>query len=216
MNQATDKSRNDNSPKRGEDSSPDEGLRSLIAQYRQAYPRLATVAAAIVGDQAQAEDIVQEAAIIAMEKIADFQVGTNITAWLAEIVRRCALNYRRKIQNRKTFAADPASLVQLAQDTATAVPSPIVDPAGNLLADQSAFDDELSIALGRLSHDARCCLLLRTIQKLSYTEIAEIMQIPEGTAMSHVHRSKNELRNRLRPTTTVKSPSAKSFPERPR
>jgi DNA-directed RNA polymerase specialized sigma24 family protein len=59
-------------------------------------------------------------------------------------------------------------------------------------------------------------LLLRTIQKLSYTEIAEIMQIPEGTAMSHVHRSKNELRNRLRPTTTVKSPSAKSFPERPR
>lgn len=194
MNQATDKSRNNH-----EDSSSDEGLRSLVAQYRQAYPRLVTVAAAIVGDQSQAEDIVQEAAIIGMEKIADFQVGTNITAWLAEIVRRCALNYRRKIQNRKTYAADPASLVQLVPSSPGENAGSIMDRSGNLVADQMEFDDEVSIALGRLSHDARCCLLLRTIQKLSYAEIAEIMQIPEGTAMSHVHRSKNELRNRLRP-----------------
>jgi RNA polymerase sigma-70 factor, ECF subfamily len=56
----------------------------------------------------------------------------------------------------------------------------------------------LQTALQRLSPDARCCLLLRTIQKLSYIEIAEIMQIPAGTAMSHVHRSKSELRNKLR------------------
>jgi RNA polymerase sigma-70 factor (ECF subfamily) len=212
MKQATDKSRNEDSRTRGEDSSSDEGLRSLVAQYRQAYPRLTTIAAAIVGDQAQAEDIVQEAAIIAMEKIADFQVGTNITAWLAEIVRRCALNYRRKTQNRKTYAADPASLVQLARDSSgELVAAPLVDASGNLLADQAAFDDEVSIALQRLSHDARCCLLLRTIQKLSYTEIAEIMRIPEGTAMSHVHRSKNELRNRLRPT-----PLEESIPDQPR
>ena len=202
MKQATDKSR-----KTAEDSSSDEGLRSLVAQYRQAYPRLTTIAAAIVGDQTQAEDIVQEAAIIAMEKIADFQPGTNITAWLAEIVRRCALNYRRKTQNRKTYAADPSSLVQLAHDSSggRSAALPIVDRQGNLLADQSAFDDEVSLALQRLSHDARCCLLLRTIQKLSYAEIAEIMRMPEGTAMSHVHRSKNELRNRLRPTALEKS-----------
>jgi RNA polymerase sigma-70 factor, ECF subfamily len=199
MKPATDKSRNDNPRKRAEDSSSGEGLRELVAQYRMAYSRLTTIAAAIVGDQTQAEDIVQEAAIIAMEKISDFQVGSNIVAWLAEIVRRCALNYRRKTQNRKTFAADPSSLVQLAQDSVGGVVAvPITDRTGELVADQSAFDDEVLTALQRLSADARCCLLLRTIQKLSYAEIAEIMEIPEGTAMSHVHRSKNELRNRLR------------------
>ena len=202
MNQATDKFR-----KKSEDSSSGEGLRELIAQYRVAYPRLASIAAAIVGDQTQAEDIVQEAAMIAMDKMASFQPGSNLVAWLAEIVRRCALNYRRKTQNRKTYAADPASLVHYAQDSAggTAV-SPIVDRTGELLADQAAFDDEVMIALQRLGPDARCCLLLRTIQKLSYTEIAEIMQIPEGTAMSHVHRSKNELRNRLRPQESQEPP----------
>lgn len=193
MNQPTGKP-----GKNSEDSSTDEGLRDFIAQYRQAYPRLTTIAAAIAGDSIQAEDIVQEAAIIALEKLDEFQPGTNLVAWLAEIVRRCALNYRRKTQNRKTYAADPASLVQLAHSPATGLALPIAGQTGDLLAEQSDFDDEMMIALGRLSHDARSCLLLRTIHKLSYTEIAEIMQIPEGTAMSHVHRSKNELRNRLR------------------
>jgi RNA polymerase sigma-70 factor (ECF subfamily) len=195
MNQPTGKP-----GKNSEDSSTDEGLQDFIAQYRQAYPRLTTIAAAIAGDQIQAEDIVQEAAIIALEKLDEFEPGTNLVAWLAEIVRRCALNYRRKTLNRKTYATDPAGLVQLAQASTFGLgASPIADQTGDLLADQSAFDDEMIVALGRLSHDARCCLLLRTIQKLSYTEIAEIMQIPEGTAMSHVHRSKSELRNRLRP-----------------
>lgn len=194
MKQATTKTR-----KISEDSSSGEGLGDLIAQYRLAYPRLTTIAAAIVGDQTQSEDIVQEAAIIAMEKIADFQSGSNAAAWLAEIVRRCALNYRRKMQNRKTYAADPSSLVHLAQDSVgAAVRLPIAEQTGELLADQGAFDDEVILALERLSPDARCCLLLRTIQKLSYAEIATIMQIPEGTAMSHVHRGKMELRNRLR------------------
>jgi RNA polymerase sigma-70 factor (ECF subfamily) len=193
MNQPTGKP-----GKNSEDSSTDEGLRDFIAQYRQAYPRLTTIAAAITGDQIQAEDIVQEAAIIALEKLDEFQSGTNLVAWLAEIVRRCALNYRRKTQNRKTYAADPASMVQLAQSPATGLALPIAGQTGDLLADQSDFDDEMMTALGRLNHDARSCLLLRTIHKLSYIEIAEIMQIPEGTAMSHVHRSKNELRHRLR------------------
>ena len=58
-------------------------------------------------------------------------------------------------------------------------------------------------------------MLLRTIQKLSYTEIAEIMQIPEGTAMSHVHRSKNELRNRLRPPALEQSAPATQMTEFP-
>lgn len=203
MRQATGKSRN-----LAEDSSSDEGLRELVAQYRVAYPRLATIAAAIVGDQTQAEDIVQEAAIIAMEKISDFQVGSNIGAWLAEIVRRCALNYRRKTQNRKTFAADPSTMMHLAQDPAGGMARlPIVEGTGELLADQSAFDDEVLTALKRLSPDARCCLLLRTIQKLSYADIAEIMHIPEGTAMSHVHRSKNEMRNRLQTQNSLNQPA---------
>lgn len=171
---------------------------SFAAQYREAYHRLTLVAAGVTGDRQAAEDIVQDAAIIAYGKIAQFSPGSNFAAWLAEIVRRCALNYRRKTQQRRTFAADPVLLGQL---TDRAGPrddvSPVAPQTGAILADQASFDDQLTAALAQLSEDARCCLLLRSIEKLAYAEIAALLQIPEGTAMSHVHRSKATLRKIL-------------------
>jgi len=170
----------------------------FVAHYEDAYSELALLAAAIIGDRVQAEDIVQEASIIAIQKLNHFQPGTSLKAWLAEIVRRCSFNYRRKTQNRKTFAADPTNLGQITKDSSTNSGSwPIKEQSGELVDDQSAFDDTVLHALSGLSEDARCCLLLRIVQKLSYAEIAELMQLPEGTAMSHVHRSKATLRRIL-------------------
>lgn len=172
--------------------------KSFAALYREAYPKLTLVAAGVTGDRQSAEDIVQEAAIIAFQKTCQFVPGTNFAAWLAEIVRRCALNHRRKTRQRKTYPADPAVLGQLNHHVAiNADPWPIARESGDILDDQASFDDELLGALNELSDDARCCLLLRTVEKLSYAEIAALMNIPEGTAMSHVHRSKSALREKL-------------------
>ena len=63
------------------------------------------------------------------------------------------------------------------------------------------FDDEVPRALNAMSDIARCCLLLQVVQNLSYAEISELMQIPPGTAMSHVHRGKTMLSERLQNTT---------------
>jgi RNA polymerase sigma-70 factor (ECF subfamily) len=172
----------------------------FAAQYQIAYPRLTLIAASITGDRWQAEDIVQEAAMIAVEKADCFVPGSSVAAWLAEIVRRCALNYRRKSRGRKTYAADPSHFSQLADRAGAAEPAPIAATTGELLADQRSFDDEVLHALEALSDSARCCLLLREVQKLSYAEIAELLHIPEGTAMSHVHRSKEALRQKLSTT----------------
>jgi RNA polymerase sigma-70 factor (ECF subfamily) len=152
----------------------------------------------MLNDRAAAEDIVQDAAVIAYQRARDFVPGSNFTAWLAEIVRRCALNYRRNQKSRRTYAADPAELARLnGRPSAAAEPSPIAPTSGELLDDQAAFDDELLAALQQLSAEARCCLLLRTVEKLSYAEIAVLMKMPEGTAMSHVHRSRTSLRKML-------------------
>jgi RNA polymerase sigma-70 factor (ECF subfamily) len=154
------------------------------------------VAAGVTGDRASAEDIVQDAAVIALEKAGEFRPGTNFAAWMAEIVRRCALNHRRKAKGRRTYAADPAVLARFGDRTPDggAEYGPVASAKGEVLANQAALDDELVAALGRLSKDARSCLLLRTVEKLSYAEIAQLMRIPEGTAMSHVHRSRATLR----------------------
>ena len=52
-------------------------------------------------------------------------------------------------------------------------------------------------ALNSVSDIARACLLLRTIEQMEYAEISRLLAIPEGTAMSHVHRARQHLRERL-------------------
>ncbi|MCA9232047.1 MAG: RNA polymerase sigma factor [Planctomycetales bacterium] len=170
----------------------------FAAQYRQAYPRLHLVATGIIGDRTHAHDIVQEAAVIALEKSNRFIAGSSYVAWLSEIVRRCSLNYASKVRGRRTSAADPDLLAQTAQGNASPPKNwPISSKTGELVESQTDFDDELLGALKEISTESRCCLLLRVVQSLSYAEIAELMQIPEGTAMSYVHRSKRQIRRIL-------------------
>ncbi|MCA9266000.1 MAG: RNA polymerase sigma factor [Planctomycetales bacterium] len=181
----------------------------FAAQYRDLHPRLTLVAAGIIRDRTHAEDIVQEAALIGLRKLNEFSRGTNFSAWLTEIVRRCAWNYSRKQRNRATHATDPAALDQSAASDSPSgwigstrradATGATVFPGNTLdLSDyQTDFDDELMHALQSVSEDARCCLLLRVVGQLTYTEISELLQMPEGTAMSHVHRSKVMLRRFL-------------------
>jgi RNA polymerase sigma-70 factor (ECF subfamily) len=193
-------------PGAGRPSAPDP--HAFAAQYRDAYPRLTLVAAAVTGERESAEDIVQEAAMIALEKFEQFSPGSNFSAWMAEIVRRCALNYRRKTKQRRTYAADPAALGQINSGSATAgEPWPIAHDSGQVVPEQASFDDQLAGALAQLGDEARACLLLRIVDKLSYAEISDLLGIPEGTAMSHVHRSKAALRKHLTRAAAVDAPA---------
>ena len=85
--------------------------------------------------------------------------------------------------------------------TAVAVTQPTTSPidseTGNLKPLQDSFDDRVKAALQEVAPNARSCLLLRTVEGLSYKEISKLMSIPEGTAMNLVHRSKKKLRDIL-------------------
>jgi RNA polymerase sigma-70 factor (ECF subfamily) len=194
-----------------EHSSPEGGRASLgamdpeefAAHYRKAYPRLHLVALGIIGDRTHAHDIVQEAAVIALQKADRFIAGASYVAWLSEIVRRCSLNYANKVRGRRTNAADPELLAQTKEDEGIGLDSlPINSTTGELVDAQGDLDDAMVHALNEIHTDARCCFLLRVVQNLSYAEISELIQIPEGTAMSHVHRSRRQLKRILESQTT--------------
>ena len=74
---------------------------------------------------------------------------------------------------------------------------PVVSSDGRVIAGQAGFDDEIVGALGSLSVDARACFLLRVVEGLAYKEISRSLDIPEGTAMGHVHRVRKALREQL-------------------
>jgi len=157
-----------------------------------AHGTLWLIAVGMTNDRHLAEDIVQEALIVAWRKVNDFDLGTSFPAWTAAIVRNTALNARRKAARR---AHGDLDLAAPASHPAQAV-SPIT-ASGDILAHQQHFDDRVIAALGTLSATARSCLLLRTLSELSYQEIAQMLEIPAGTAMSQVHRARSAMRSTL-------------------
>jgi RNA polymerase sigma-70 factor (ECF subfamily) len=173
---------------------PRMGRTEFAEMYQALYRRLWLTAVGILGDRTEADDIVQEAAMIAFGKRDDFRPGSNFGAWVSEIVKHCAANHKRKTAGRRTFATDPLSLDQ---ESSRPSAGGSVDTSGGPSALIAQFDDDILRVLRQLSPDARCCLLLRIVDGMSYSEIARFLGIPEGTAMSHVHRSKRQIRARL-------------------
>lgn len=167
----------------------------FAANFQEHYKRLWLLASAILSDRHLAEDVVQDAGIVALGQLDKFQVGTNFLAWMSQIVRLQAYNRSRKRTRRKTGSVDPVTLD--AQPEAPVASNLAPDGSTDLPPEQTFFDDEVMSALNELKDVARACLLLRTLHQLSYADIGAMLDIAEGTAMSHVHRSKAALRKRL-------------------
>jgi len=188
---------NGNPPHEGASGGQEQPL-DFAAQFKASFRTLWLVAVGITGDRGSAEDVVQEAALLALGKLDQFEPGTNFRAWMAQMVRYVALNYARKRQKHRASALGPEL-----EETGSMPSSQSKESAlrlgrhGELPADQAFFDDNVVRALNSVSDIARACLLLRTIEQMEYADISKLLQIPEGTAMSHVHRARQHLRERL-------------------
>ena len=112
------------------------------------------------------------------------------------MVRFVALNHSRKIRHRQALVLDPEITPATHPEKARELN---LTSRGDLPAhgEQDQLDDRMVHALHSLGETARCCLLLRTIEGMPYAQIAQLLEIPEGTAMSHVHRSRMTLRGQL-------------------
>jgi len=171
-----------------------------------------TIAAGVLGDRGEVDDVLQEACMLALGKLGTYREDVSFTAWVGRFVRNAARNHARKRVRRATHPVAPAELVELAERGASGAlldggPAPDlpVDAMGRLRPHQPSFDDALLAALSLLGATQRAALLLRTVHELSYREIASVLEIPQGTAMSHVHRARRALREALfqRPLESV-------------
>ncbi len=168
--------------------------------FQESWRTLWCVAAAVLGSRDEVEDVLQEAALIGLGKLGDFDPQSNFTAWMAQIVRYTALNTaRRRARRRAVVSIHDDLLEQPAGSEHRGNGSTSASGKGNLPVYEEAFDDRLLGALKSLGETPRACLLLRTVEDMSYREISQVLGIPEGTAMSHVHRTRQALRERLAP-----------------
>lgn len=169
---------------------------AFAKEFQRGFRALWCIAAGVLGDRGRAADVVQDAAIIALRKLDDFRPGTSFLAWMGRIVRFTAINERRKQTRHRTTPAEQSTLERVGglAPGDEAGGSRVVDDHGVMVPGSEAFDDGVIKALGGLTDQARACLLLRTVLSLPYKEISQALDIPEGTAMSHVHRARRSMR----------------------
>jgi RNA polymerase sigma-70 factor, ECF subfamily len=134
-------------------------------------------------NRSNAEDLVQETLVQAMQSFHRFAPGTNCRAWLLSILHHVHLNRQRK-SGRLTIDSE------LEERIAHTVP--FVAPVPDHLTDE----DMLS-ALRSLPAHHQQVILLCDIDEMTYKEAAGALGVPVGTIMSRLHRGRELLRVQL-------------------
>jgi len=138
------------------------------------------------GDRREAEDLVQDTLIQAMQSFHRFTAGTNCRAWLVTILQHVRSN-RRRARVRRMTVDDP--------DDRIAESVPFVPPVPEHLTDENVL-----AALRGIPEAYQDIILLCDVEGLTYKEIALALVIPMGTVMSRLHRGRTLLRQRLAAT----------------
>jgi len=155
------------------------------------------LAYSLTHDRADAEDLVQEAALLALKAFGQFTPGTNFKAWFYRILVNAFYGQLRK-QRRQGETVDLENLPSLylyGKTTALGLQGQTDDPAGALLSRLDA--ESIVAALEALPQEYRVACSLYFIQDFSYEDIAQTLDVPLGTVRSRIHRGRKLLQQRL-------------------
>lgn len=147
---------------------------------------LLRVARRLTAESARAEDLVQEAMLLAWRGFHQFRAGTNARAWLFRIMFNAHYAQGRKNRGGALVFAEMRDVVE--------------NPAAQERA-------EIAQALDSLAEEHRAVLMLSVVEGFTCREMAEILNIPLGTVMSRLSRARDALRTRLAPACSAKEAS---------
>ena len=134
-------------------------------------------------NRAEAEDLVQETLVQALQSFHRFTRGTNCRAWLVSILHHVRSNRQR---TRGRLVSD----ANLDERVANVVP--FVPPIPERLTDEDMLQ-----ALQRIPAHHQEIILLCDVEDMTYKEIAAALDVPIGTVMSRLHRGRELLRTEL-------------------
>jgi RNA polymerase sigma-70 factor (ECF subfamily) len=154
-------------------------------------PALRRMALRMTGHPSDAEDLVQETVMRALERRTQFRPGSNLRAWLFTIERSLFINaYRRRRNVAWLGSLDDEDLYS------SGGVQPAVSAEETMLG--SWVDEDLRAALAALPAYYRDAVLLRDVAQCSYAEVAVKLDCPPGTVMSRLHRGRALLRQMLK------------------
>jgi RNA polymerase sigma-70 factor (ECF subfamily) len=136
-----------------------------------------------------ADDLVSDTMLRAIERWEQYHLGTNARAWLFTILYHVFVSRKRRIDAREV--QQPDDMEGWAQFEAVGE----ADPEGRFY--DSFLDDEITRAIRGLREEYRAAVVLSDLQGLHYAEIADVLGVPEGTVKSRLFRGRRQLQRVL-------------------
>ncbi|MDB4958062.1 MAG: polymerase sigma factor RpoE [Myxococcales bacterium] len=183
-----------------------EGDREAFGRLVKRHQRRVYAAALhILGNHSDADDVTQESFVRAYRGLATFDGRADFFTWLYRITVNTALNALRGGKRGAALSQRGSAEAAHVGGRPEALGQAVQDPAQQ--AQVSADVARVLIAISELSAPLRVTIVLATIEDLPHKQIAEILDIPEGTVAWRVNEARKLLRARLAamaPATAVR------------
>lgn len=170
-------------------------VRTVFEGNREAYGSLVerhlrgvfAVAARILGNLAEAEDVTQDTFIRALERLCLYDLEQPFCNWLFKIATNLALN---KLRTRKRERILHLKAAENRRGKEGAVGLEVPTPS------------QWQYWLAQLDEVQRAAIVLFHFHDMPYTEIAEVLDMPVNTVRTHLHRGRKRLRDLMTPSQT--------------
>jgi RNA polymerase sigma-70 factor, ECF subfamily len=140
----------------------------------------------------EAQDLTQEVFLRIFRSLRSFRAGEgSFGVWLTRLTRNLLIDHYRRTKSERATESIEEQLPMLEEKTAMSART------DGMLAGREA-SELLQHALQKLSPELRETVILRDLEELEYKEIADILNVPEGTVKSRLNRGRAELGRLLR------------------
>lgn len=157
--------------------------------YKLTSERAYFVALEFTKNNQDAEDILQESYIKALSKINKLDKPESFSSWLNQIVANKSKDFLKK-KKPMLFEAEENEVFEVLPDEDKSF-----SPEDNL--DQTELQKTVMEVLDELSEEKRACILMMYFEELSVGEIAETLEIPEGTVKTRLFSARKDLKNKF-------------------
>ena len=175
----------------------------LVTTHQPAIYRLAL---RMTGNPEDAADMTQEAFLRAWRGLGSFQADSSLSTWLFRLTSNVCIDFLRAARRHLCllYTSD-------GEEYTLDAPDPAKLPEEELLAREER--EELQAAMDLLAPEQRLILSLRVENDLSYTDIAAVLGVREGTVKSRLARARDQLRKKLSQSGN-KAAAASSNPQK--
>ena len=157
---------------------------------KQHWRKVFNVAYKFVGKHDEAEDLTQDIFLKIFKSLDTFDRRANFQTWLISVSRNLCIDHYRSVRKERETIDRQVDANEL---------TPAAPDAGPIAALEQA--DRVTLlrhALATLPETLRTAVVMRDLQELSYQQIADRLNLPEGTVKSRINRGRTELARQVR------------------